>query len=66
MVRKLTSNQRQVVAEKFMEWGNLVFVALVVGQGLAPIGFIIPVAIVGVGLFAASYAIALRYMRGGE
>ncbi|HUN06255.1 MAG TPA: hypothetical protein PLQ56_06625 [Aggregatilineales bacterium] len=66
MVRKLKDTQRQSVAEKFMEWGNLVFAGLVIGQALSPTGFNLAIAFVGILLFALAYGIALRYMRGGE
>jgi hypothetical protein len=32
MVRKLTREQRSVIAEKIMDWGNLVFTGLVLAQ----------------------------------
>jgi hypothetical protein len=39
MTRRLTRAQRVVVAEKIMEWGNLVFTGLVIAQfvpGITP------------------------------
>lgn len=66
MARKLSRDQRLAVAEKFMEWGNLGFAGLAVGQALSPTGFNMTIALIGVMLFAVSYALALRYMRGGE
>ena len=32
MTRKLSKVQRSLIAEKFMEWGNLVFTGLVIAQ----------------------------------
>ena len=32
MRRKLSKQQRSILAEKLMDWGNLVFVGLVIGQ----------------------------------
>ncbi len=49
-----------------MEWGNLVFAGLVVTQAISHDGINFPVAIIGVLVFAASYAVAIRYLRGGE
>lgn len=40
MFRKLSHEQRNVVAEKLMEWGNLVFVGLVIAQFVPPTTFI--------------------------
>jgi hypothetical protein len=32
MTRRLSKEQREVVAEKIMDWGNLVFTGLVIAQ----------------------------------
>ena len=66
MAKSLTPDQRRCVAEKFMEWGNLVFAGFVVAQVFSIDIFDYRAAVLGVVLFAFAYGIALRYMRGGD
>lgn len=66
MAKRLSADQRQSAAEKFMEWGNLVFAGLVIAQVLSQDAFDFRVAVLGTVLFAFAYGMAFRYMRGGE
>ena len=66
MAEPLTLDQRGRVAEKIMEWGNLVFVGLVIAQIVPGPGFSWPVAISGLIIFAGAYFVAHRLMRGGQ
>jgi len=66
MLAKLTSNQRDNVAEKVMEWGNLIFVGLVIAQlvpGTEP--FQPEMVISGLGGINFAYWFATLIMRGG-
>ena len=42
MDRKLSKHQRGVIAEKMMEWGNLVFTGLVIAQLVPGIAQLVP------------------------
>jgi hypothetical protein len=65
MAKRLTANQRTLVAEKILEWGNLVFVGLVIAQFVpGPLSDFYLV-IAGIGSIAGAYWIGLRIMRGG-
>lgn len=64
MVRPLDKNQRQSLAEKLMELGNLTFAGLVVGQAFSS-QFQATHALLGLVLFVILYMLAIRYMRGG-
>ena len=65
MARKLSANQRGRVAEKIMEWGNLIFLGLIVAQ-IIPGPLVKPsLLFVGVISFAGAYWFAIRLMRGG-
>ena len=61
----LTGNQRSRVAEKIMDFGNLVFIGLVIAQAVpGPISkphYIL----LGIVAVTASYLFALRIMKGG-
>jgi len=65
MLRQLTPNQRGRVAEKIMEWGNLVFIGLVIVQIIPGPGFNWSIAGAGVVSVVGAYLIALRIVRGG-
>jgi hypothetical protein len=59
-------NNRDVFAEKTMDWGNLVFVGLVIGQlvpGSSP--FRLALFILGVLGMAGAYAFAYILLKGG-
>ncbi len=60
----LTKDQRNRQAEKIMEWGNLVFLGLVVTQVLSNT-IDLPAALVGIIVFAGAYFIAEQIMKGG-
>ena len=67
MAKPLTEDQRGRVAEKIMEGGNLVFVALAVGQivpGTVP--FRLGIAVSGVVVLAIAYLVAIYIMKGGR
>ena len=64
MTRQLPADQRDRQAEKIMEWGNLVFLGLVVTQILSD-AIDVPAALVGVVAFAGAYFIAEQIMKGG-
>lgn len=62
----LMKNNRDVFAEKTMDWGNLVFVGLVIGQlvpGSSP--FRLALFILGVLGMAGAYAFAYILLKGG-
>ena len=64
MARQLTRGQRERVAEKIMDWGNLIFIGMVVAQVVpGPLSepVLIPVGIVGI---AGAYWFAIRLMKG--
>ncbi len=66
MAKQLTPDQHGRVAEKVMEWGNLVFIGLVIVQiipGVAP--FRLGAAGIGIVCLAGAYWVANRIMRGG-
>ncbi len=69
MISRLSNDQRSIIAEKFMEWGNLVFVGLVIGQ-LVPFkasvewGFIFA-GVLGV-ILAYFMGVLLLLKKGGE
>ena len=60
----LTDDQRNTVAGKIMEWGNLLFAGLVVSQGLSQSINYSATLLGTVGLLFA-YFLASRVMRGG-
>ena len=64
---QLTPEQRDKFAEKFMDWGNLVFAGLVVAQivpGTSP--FRPGMYVVGLTSITGAYLVAYLLMRGGE
>lgn len=66
MAKSLTTSQTNQVAEKIMDWGNLVFVGLVVAQIVPGPGFNWLIAIAGVITMAGAYFVAHRLMKGGR
>lgn len=68
MFTDLTKNQREKLAEKVMDWGNLVFVGLTVAQFVP--GPFNPQAVIfiifGYISLITAYFVALRLMRGGD
>lgn len=64
MTKRLTTVDRGRVAEKIMEWGNLVFVTSVVAQAVSNMPYNYAIATIGfVGIIAA-YVIAILIMKG--
>ena len=62
---KLTPDQRDRVAEKIMEWGNLAFIGLVIAQ-IIPGDLVDPrAAYFGVAALVGAYFVADQIMRGG-
>ena len=62
---KFTPDQRGRIAEKVMEWGNLVFVGLVIAQAVPGGLFDFRVALFGVAGLVGAYFVASRMMKGG-
>jgi hypothetical protein len=59
MTRRLSKEQREVVAEKIMDWGNLVFTGLVIAQlvpGSTPFQWLF--------FFAGSFGVVTAYISG--
>ncbi len=69
MVKKLSKEQRGLIAEKMMEWGNLVFAGLVIAQfvpGASSYHWQFIVAgLVGI-VIAYAMGILLMEVKGGE
>lgn len=66
MEKGLNASQRDRVAEKIMEWGNLVFVGLVIAQIVpGPEQFSSGVAISGLVVAVVAYSLAYVIMKGG-
>ena len=67
MVKQLKPEQRDRVAEKLMDWGNLVFVVLAVAQIVpATNNFRLGAAFAGFLCIAAAYFSAFLILRGGD
>ena len=67
MAKQLKRSQIEAVAEKVMDWGNLVFTGLVIGQlvpGSNPIRWFL--FSLGILCMAGAYAIAYYLMKGGK
>lgn len=63
---RLETDQRKLVAGKIMDWGNLVFVGLVISQlipGTDPFSFTI--ANIGILVAVLAYVVAYALMKGG-
>lgn len=65
MTKRLSADQRGRIAEKIMEWGNLVFIGMVIVQ-VIPGPFNPVVAITGIALIATAYGLAVKLMKGGD
>ncbi len=65
-MKKLSSDQRGRVAEKIMEWGNLVFAGLVIGQFVAGKEINLLLFVLGACGIIIAYCIALLVMLRGE
>lgn len=65
-MKKLSGDQRGRVGEKIMEWGNLLFAGLVIGQFVTPTPFRLSLAFVGAVGMLGAYFIAVLLMRGGK
>lgn len=66
MTKRLTGDQRGRVAEKIMEWGNLVFAGLVIGQFVSGQSVNALMTIVGIIGMLLAYLAAIVFMRGGR
>ena len=65
MAKQLTADQSGRVAEKIMEWGNLVFIGLVITQVIpGPLSNPV-IVVVGIVSIASAYLFAIRLMKGG-
>jgi hypothetical protein len=67
MAGKLRKTQVGVVAEKVMDWGNLVFTGLVIGQlvpGSTPVRWFL--FLLGILCMMGAYTIAYYLMKGGK
>ena len=65
MSKQLTRDQRGRIAEKVMEWGNLIFVGMVVTQLFSDSKFNFPLAVVGIIIGIIAYIAAIIIMKGG-
>ncbi|MBI3955779.1 hypothetical protein HY339_00830 [Candidatus Gottesmanbacteria bacterium] len=65
MAKRLTGDQRGRVAEKIMEWGNLVFIGLVITQFVPGVRVNALIAATGFALIVIAYVFAVRFMKGG-
>lgn len=64
--KRLTTQQRGKFAEKFMEWGNLVFAGLVIAQIIPGTGsFRLGIAVAGVIVTSVAYLLAYYIMKEG-
>lgn len=68
MRKRLTVDQRGRMAEKVMEWGNLVFVGLVISQFISSNPIRISATITGILVFVGAYlgSYRLMTMKGGR
>lgn len=65
--RRLTNEQKGRIAEKLMEWGNLVFVGLVIGQLVPGTGQLrLSLMIAGISIMIVAFIAAYLFMTGGE
>ena len=65
MGRKIENRRAELLADKIMDWGNLVFVGFVIGQfvpGTAPIRW--GMFLLGICSFAGAYIVANQLMKG--
>jgi uncharacterized membrane protein YgdD (TMEM256/DUF423 family) len=66
MAKHLTNDQRGRIAEKIMEWGNLVFAGLVIGKALSGTRFDVVTFLGGILVFAGAYVLAITYLKRGD
>ena len=66
VAKRLSPDHRGRIAEKVMEWGNLFFAGLVIGQ-LLPGGspFNPQIALLGAVVLIIAYSFSVWFMRGG-
>ena len=66
MGKRLTNDQRGRIAEKIMEWGNLVFAGLVIAQIVPGMSLFNPILmLIGIVSLAGAYGLAYGLMKGG-
>lgn len=63
--KHLTIDQRGRIAEKVMEWGNLIFAGFVIGQFVSGESFQFILATAGIVGMLGAYAFAYYIMKGG-
>lgn len=63
MAKRLTKDERGRVAEKIMEWGNLVFAGLVIGQFISGSGVNYVLTFFGIMGMAVGYVGAVLLMK---
>ena len=62
---KLTRHQLEIIGEKIMEWGNLVFAGMVISQFVPGIEFNMQFAMLGYLSLITAYFVATQIMRKG-
>ncbi len=66
MAKQLTTDQRGRIAEKVMEWGNLVFTGLVIAQIVPGTGpFRLGMVLAGLVSIGGAYLLAYFILKGG-
>lgn len=63
--KHLTADQQGRIAEKIMDWGNLIFAGLILGQALSEKPFDFQMAAIGGSGIIIAYALAIALMKGG-
>jgi hypothetical protein len=63
---KLSYAERGKIAEKLMDWGNLVFVGLAITQVFSGVPLTLVRVFVGALALAGAYWFAIRLMEGGD
>ena len=63
---RLTGDQRGRIAEKVMEWGNLMFAGLVIGQYASGVPVNSNLTILGILGMLLAYFIAITFMRSAD
>jgi hypothetical protein len=66
MAQRLSDDQRKQLAEKIMDWGNLVFVGLTITQAFESVPYALGRVIVGLVVIAGAYGFALMLTKGGD
>lgn len=64
--KQLTDMERRKIAEKIMDWGNLVFVGLAITQVFSGVPLTLVRVLVGATALAGAYWFAIRLMKGGD